>query len=75
MNWLNHLFYKLLGLLLMVIMVEKSLNAQLFDNFSDGDIDNNPSWLGDTGEWIVEDEVLRTNGPAVTGTITSIITE
>ncbi len=75
MNWLNHLFYKLLGLLLMVIMVDKSLNAQLFDNFSDGDIDNNPSWLGDTGEWIVEDEVLRTNGPAVTGTITSISTE
>lgn len=35
------------------------MNAQLQDDFSDGDLSNDPTWLGQTEEFVVEDEVLR----------------
>ena len=42
--------------------------AQWSDDFSDGDFENNPSWRGNTGHFIVEDGWLRLNAPAAAGT-------
>ena len=35
--------------------------AQLSDSFTDGDFTSNPSWIGDTDQFIVDDQVLRLN--------------
>lgn len=41
------------------------LNAQVSDNFSDGDLTNNPTWLGDGANFIVNSESqLQLNAPA-----------
>jgi len=53
---------------------ESVLWSQISDNFSDNDFAANPAWAGDVAEWTVENGALRTNGPAVTGTITSLTT-
>ncbi|MCC9168146.1 lamin tail domain-containing protein [Pontibacter harenae] len=43
--------------------------AQLQENFSDGDFTQNPTWAGNTESFIVNaTEQLQSNGPAATGT-------
>ena len=42
--------------------------AQWSDDFSDGDFDTNPSWQGNTENFIVESGWLRLNAPASAGT-------
>lgn len=54
--------YKLLKLLYLTFLSQICF-AQVSDNFSDGDFTTNPSWLGDTDLFIVEDQVLRLNAP------------
>ncbi len=44
---------KLLTLLVFVFSVFATANAQLSDNFSDGDFTNNPAWSGGTSDFIV----------------------
>jgi len=40
--------------------------AQLTDDFSDGDIDFNPMWIGDTGKFVVNPSaVLQSNGSQI----------
>lgn len=38
-----------------------SLSSQVTDNFSDGDFTNNPTWIGDVGEWEVIGGELHLN--------------
>ena len=46
-----------------------SLQAQLIDNFSDGDFFNNPTWQGDTNHFIINsNNQLQLNAPSVTDT-------
>ena len=41
-----------------------SLQAQLIDNFSDGDFFNNPTWQGDTNHFIINsNNQLQLNAP------------
>ena len=42
--------------------------AQWSDDFTDGDFTANPEWVGNTGDFIVDTEVLRLNAPAVSAT-------
>lgn len=41
------------------------LAAQWNDNFSDNDFTSNPEWVGNGFDFIIENEVLRLNAPAV----------
>jgi len=41
--------------------------SQWTDDFSDLEFTSNPEWLGNTDNFIVENEILRLNAPAVTG--------
>jgi hypothetical protein len=39
--------------------------AQVNDNFSDGDLTNNPAWMPDvTGNWMIDNAQLRSNSLA-----------
>ena len=59
---LKKIFWLLNGWLL----VHNSL-AQVSDNFSDGDFNNNPAWSGETGKFEVDTERLHLNDAAATG--------
>ncbi|WP_239020907.1 lamin tail domain-containing protein [Pontibacter arcticus] len=59
------------GLLLLPLLVQ----AQLQDDFSDGDFTQNPTWRGDQTSFIINAQnQLQSNGPAVTGTILQLVT-
>ena len=56
---------KLNKLLLLLSYLPIFLNAQVSDNFSDGDLTNNPTWQGDAANFIVNSESqLQLNAPA-----------
>lgn len=47
-----------------------ALNAQFIDNFSDGNFNLNPTWIGDTSNYTVNSSFLfQLNAPAVSGTM------
>ncbi len=48
--------------------------AQIFENFSDGNITNSPVWSGDVTQWNVVNGQLVSNGPAVSNTISYLST-
>lgn len=52
-------FRVLIGFLL--LFWASLLQAQLQDDFSDGDLDNNPSWIGAKGDFVVSAEQLQLN--------------
>ena len=60
---------RILGFIIVFLSLSYSSYSQLFEDFSDGDFTNNPSWEGDTSEFIVNSNlVLQLNAPSVTDT-------
>ena len=55
-------------LLLWFLLCPLLAAAQLAETFADGDFTKNPAWTGDAGSFRVANQVLQSNGPAVTGT-------
>lgn len=46
-----------------------TVNAQLVENFSDGELNQNPSWSGDTDEFLVDASLmLQSNGDTISST-------
>ncbi len=55
--------------LILALFLLKNIDAQISDDFSDGDFANNPTWVG-LEEWFTIDEVrqsLQLNAPAEAG--------
>lgn len=52
---------KRLFLLLFLCLLSKILLSQWSDDFSDGDFENNPTWQGNTGKFIIDNGWLRLN--------------
>lgn len=62
-------FSRGLGGGLILLLLPLWAHAQLQDNFSDGNFNQNPSWTGDANSFIVNAQYqLQSNGPAITGT-------
>ncbi len=62
-------------LLILFLMFPLLVQAQLQDDFSDGNFIQNPTWAGDAGSFIVNAQnQLQSNGLAVTGTTLQLVT-
>ena len=56
------MFIKTFGMILCCVMLIINLNAQFYDNFSDGNFDSYPEWTGCVKNFIVnENNMLQTN--------------
>ncbi len=49
--------------ILILLLFPLLCNAQMNDNFSDGNFSNNPVWAGNDSSFLVENYELRSNGP------------
>ena len=50
-------------------VMQFSLNAQWIENFSDGELSQNPTWTGDTDEFLVDASfLLQSNGDTISST-------
>ena len=65
--------------LLLLMLLPLLVQGQFTDNFSDGNFTSNPTWVGDTDKFVVEDGVLRlmdqAAGQAYLATESSIMDE
>lgn len=60
LNLLNR-FKTILGSTVLLLMVPTFISGQLFDDFSDGDFSQNPSWSGTTENFTINSEKLQLN--------------
>jgi hypothetical protein len=61
--------HKKLLLYIILFIASLSLNAQVTDNFNDGDYTNNPTWTGNGADWIVNPAFqLQSNNTAANST-------
>lgn len=51
-------------LLLFLLFSPSFLTAQVLDDFTDSDLNNNPIWVGDTTDWTIVNGQLRSNANA-----------
>jgi len=68
MKHFYRVFFCILGLLPL------AARAQLAEAFTDGDFTQKPAWTGDAASFVVASQVLRSNGPATTGTRLQLVT-
>ena len=68
MKKLRFLLPVLLGLLSL------GAHAQLAETFANGNFTQSPVWTGDAGSFVVTNQMLQSNGPAVTGTQLQLVT-
>jgi hypothetical protein len=61
-------------LLLLFFLLPLIARAQLAETFADGDFTQNPAWTGDAASFQVASQVLRSAGPATTGTQLQLVT-
>ena len=54
--------------IILLLLVWQTSFSQWSDDFSDGDFTNNPSWQGDTANFMIDNNSLRLSAPAVPGT-------
>ena len=60
---------KLFSVLSFLIFFCLSVTGQLYDDFSDGDFNSNPTWQGDDTEFIINNNnQLQLNAPSITDT-------
>src|SRR5690554_6629205 len=52
---------KFLLVIATIVLTHVAGYGQIFDDFSDGDFTNNPTWTGSESLFVVEEEVLRSN--------------
>ncbi|MVN76568.1 hypothetical protein GO988_09560 [Hymenobacter sp. HMF4947] len=57
-----------------LLFLTRAAQAQLAETFADGNFTQNPAWTGDVGSFVVPNQVLQSNGPAVTGTQLQLVT-
>ncbi len=60
--------------LLLLVLAPALARAQLAETFANGNFTQSPVWTGDAGSFAVESQILRSNGPAVTGTQLQLVT-
>lgn len=58
---------KAIFIITIVLGVYTPVFSQWNDNFSDNEFTSNPEWLGSSSNFMVEDEILRLNAPAIRG--------
>ena len=60
---------KIVCLLFVLIQYFNQTNAQVVDNFTDGNFTSSPAWVGNTADWIVNPALqLQSNNTVVNGT-------
>jgi hypothetical protein len=60
--------------LLLLLLLPFFAQAQLNDDFTDGNFTANPAWTGDVASFQVATQQLQSNGPTVTGTQIQLVT-
>lgn len=56
-------------LVILLTLISLVVNAQVVDDFSDGNFANNPAWVGDTDEFEVESGQLNSLGPSASSVL------